>query len=92
MKYKLRIATEDPYCYIEAEVDGDHSDAVSEYTRLRHLAIGGAGLGAKEFAQIVYEYVKTGSIVNGGNEYGEYSVGQKAFINEITKLIRARNK
>ena len=88
MKHTLRVATDDPYCFIEAEYEGTPEEAVMAYQRLRHNATGGQGLGAKEFATIVHEYVTTGVIVNGAEGYGDYSVGQKAFLNEIKKLVR----
>ncbi len=89
MKHLLHIPTE-AYGFIEQEFEGEPADAVAAYSRLKHFATDGPGVGAREFAKIVHEYVTTGVLVNGGNTYGDYSVGQKAFLAELTKLNRKK--
>lgn len=98
MKYTFHVPTEQ-YGFVEIETDSveellDSSikDAVGAYKAISEASNNPTpGVGAKEFAEIVTDYIKTGQMVNGGDEYDRYSFGQKAFIKELTKLIRAKS-
>lgn len=86
MKNILRIPTKEQYAYIETEFEGTPDEAVVEYLRLTSLVQGGAGVGMKALAQIIYEYCTTGAIVNGG-EY-DFSLNEKTLLGEIKKIVR----
>lgn len=85
MKYTGQIST-GQYEYLNFELEGSAEEAVAEYKTLQRLYTGGSGVGIKKLAEVITEYCKTGSIVEG-HEY-DFSTNEALLIGEIKKLIR----
>jgi len=83
MKYTLRIAMPEQYCYIETEFEGDASEAMHEYRNLVKLANGGFGLEQKEWNRVLDVYLADGSM---SVEDGEQMSKEQAWlIKEVDK-------
>lgn len=87
MKYNGRISTAQ-YEFIEFETEGSPEEAVMALRDLKRAYEGGSGLGMKEFAKVLVEYIQTGGIVDGGNY--EFSSNEQILIHEVKKLLRSQ--
>lgn len=80
------------YVEVEQELEGSGpEDIQGQYAALSSVFQDGNGIGAKELAEVVYEYCTEGKIENGGEWYENASAGQKAFLNELKKIVRNHN-
>jgi len=89
MKYILRVATPEQYCYIEQHFDGEATEAVEEYRRLTALVKGGAGLLDKEWRETLDAY----PLGNGTTPETHERMNEKQawMIHELDKMF-ARQK
>ncbi|MFZ2152164.1 MAG: hypothetical protein WAV09_03590 [Minisyncoccia bacterium] len=83
MKYTFRVAAPEQYCYIEAEYEGEASEAVAEYHRLNKLMQGGFGLEPKDWNRVIDGYLRDGSMSAEDGE--QLSKEQAWLIREIDK-------
>lgn len=90
-EYELHIPTEQ-YGFILRKVTGTPEDAVTAYKEVADAWKGGAGLPTDKFNALVDEYLSTGTVVNGGDIWGDLNEKQMWFFNEIKKSNKRRNK
>lgn len=84
-KYEAHVPTEQ-FGFISVTVEGSAHDAILAYKELSRLWNRGEGIGMKEFAKILVEYISTGQIAMGGDY--EFSTNEKLLLNEVKKLMR----
>lgn len=84
MKARLRIATKDQFCFIEADCEGDPNEIVAEYGALYKAYWSRGGIEPKQFQGILDGYIWHNRPFSE-QEYNAMSEEQKWLVNEIKK-------
>ena len=84
MKYTLHVPVEQ-YGFIQVDDIESREEAITEYKLVAKQFTDGIGLTAKEFNEIIDEYLTTDKLINGGDFYENLSAAQKYVLNEVKK-------
>ena len=87
MKYTIRVATPESYCYIESLFEGDADGVVAEYRELTKKVHGGFGLDDKAWRTLLDKYMQGGKMtVEEGEQLSkEQSWFIKTFDNAVAR-------
>lgn len=95
MKITYRVPTQDPYAFVEIEMDAEPvpPEAIhEEYEKIKAAFRIGEGLSEKVIDAFLEEYLSTGTVMDGTELYAEMSKEQQKWVQCIKRTIKRINK